>query len=133
VPCLKKEKKVNQGVMQGKVVDLQTEGLQILQLQQTGRTDKQQLFLLIKATDLALELQRNRTGLEDHVPIDAVSQTGKVHRNIRAQKLEVVVEGLPQQIRDGKNATQDRTGGTDSQLAINDEMKREKGIEKVVR
>ncbi len=67
------------------------------------------------------------------MPACAVTQTGKVHRHIRAQKLEVIVEGLPKQIGDRKDATQHRTGGPDSQLTVNDEMKRKQGIEKVVR
>ncbi|KAF0654041.1 hypothetical protein L107_06713 [Cyanobium sp. Copco_Reservoir_LC18] len=65
--------------------------------------------------------------------IHAVTQTGEVHRHIRAQKLEMVIEVLTQQLRLRKNATQDRSGGADRQFPVHDEMKGKQGIEKVVR
>nr|WP_233132981.1 hypothetical protein [Synechococcus sp. MW101C3] len=83
-------------------------------MQQTGRTNKQQLFPFVKATDLALQLQWNRGGLENHVPVCAVTQTGEVHGDIRSQEQEVLIEGLPQQLRDRKDATQNRADGLDT-------------------
>ncbi|MEA5416115.1 hypothetical protein VB757_13365 [Synechococcus sp. BA-132 BA5] len=40
IPGLQKEKRVNEGIVQRKVIDLQPQQLQILKLQQTGRANK---------------------------------------------------------------------------------------------
>ncbi len=67
------------------------------------------------------------------MPIQAVTQTGESHGHIRAQKLEVIVEKLPQQIRDRKDATQDRAGRLNPQLTVNDEVKGEQRFKKMGR
>lgn len=67
------------------------------------------------------------------MPIRAVTQICECQGHIRAKKLEVVVERLPQQIRDRKDATQDRTGRLNPQLTVNDEVKREQMIKKMGR
>lgn len=67
------------------------------------------------------------------MPVRTVTQTGKAQGDIRAQKLKVVGEKLPQKIRARKDATQDRTGRLNPKLTVKDEVKGEQRIDKMGR